>query len=257
MKFFEDEKKMKTLFFALTLFFGIAALNANESIRSKIDSLLENRVIEMSSEELNVFLNKDFEQKVISKLNKENPDKIWAKAISDYIEIKNYEIINAINLSKNFLFFNYLIRSNEGISPESEDSKKALGHDKIKHHLIFIYDKNKKEIAQLQYLFVQYTPITFHKYEYKRKNVLYAIANNSSSGMAVTDIYLVAFSTKNLELLFSECVLFSKSFYSGDIEDVKFEKDFVFDKNKIKFSGKDFDFKVQKYLDYNKTYPLF
>ena len=106
---------MKTLFFALTLFFGIAALNANESIRSKIDSLLENRVIEMSSEELNAFLNKDFEQKVISKLNKENSDKIWAKAISDYIEIKNYEIINAINLSKNFLFFNYLIRSNEGI----------------------------------------------------------------------------------------------------------------------------------------------
>ena len=116
---------MKTLFFALTLFFGIAALSANESIKSKIDSLLENRVIEMSSEELNAFLNKDFEQKVISKLNKENPDEIWAKAIADYIEIENYEIINAINLSKDFLFFNYLIRSNEGISPESEDSKKS------------------------------------------------------------------------------------------------------------------------------------
>lgn len=248
---------MKALIFALTLFFGIAALSANESIRDKIDSLLRNREIEMSEEKLDSFLNKDFEKKVISELSRKNPGEIWAKAISDYIETGNYEIINAIKLNKDNLFFNYLIRSNEGIPPKSEDSKKALGHDKIKHHLIFIYDKNKKEIAQLQYLFVQYTPITFHKYEYKRKNILYAIANNSSSGMAVTDIYLVAFSTKNLELLFSECVLFSKSFYSVDIEDVKFEKDFVFDKNKIKFSGKDFDFKAQKYLDYNKTYTLF
>lgn len=248
---------MKALFFALTLFFGIAALSANESIRSKIDSLLENRVIEIDSDELDSFLNKDFEQKVISKLNKENPDEIWAKAIADYVEIKNYEIINAINLSKNFLFFNYLIRSNDSVFPKSEDSKKALGHDKIKHHLIFIYDKNKKEIAQLQYLFVQYTPISFHKYEYKRKNVLYGIANNSSSGMAVTDLYLLAFSTKNLELLFSECVLFSKSFYSYNFEDIKFEKDFIFDKNKIKFSGRDFDIRAQKYFDYNKTYTLF
>ena len=248
---------MKALFFALTLFFGIATVNANESIRDKIDSLLENRVIEMSSEELNAFLNKDFEQKVISKLNKENPNEIWAKAISDYIETGNYEIINAIKLNKDFLFFNYLIRSNEGIPPKSEDSKKALGHDKIKHHVIFIYNTNKKEIAEIQYLFVQYTPIAFHKYEHKRKNILYAIANNSSSGMAVTDIYLVAFSTKNLELLFSECVLFSKSFYSDDIEDIKFEKDFVFNKDKLEVSGKDFDFKAQKYLDYNKTYTLF
>ena len=58
-------------------------------------------------------------------------------------------------------------------------------------------------------------------------------------------------------ILFSECILFSQSFYSNEIEDIEFEKDFVFNEDKIEITGKDFDFKKQKYVDYTKIYKLF
>ena len=75
--------------------------------------------------------------------------------------------------------------------------------------------------------------------------------------MAITDIYLLALSTKNFELIFSECILFSQGFYSEGMEDIKFEKDFVFNGDKIEITGKDFDFDNMKYVDYSKTYMLY
>lgn len=250
--------KKNVLIFVFSLIFCIATLNATEpNINDKIDSLLQNRVIEITGAELKSFKNKSFEQKLISHLKKIDPTNKTANALSDYIEIGNYEILNAIKLNNNNIFLNYLVRSNESIFPKKAESRETLGHDKIKHHVILLYNINKKEITEINYMFVQYTPILFHKYEYNGKNILYGIGNNSSSGMAITDIYFLAILTKNLELLFSECILFSQSFYSNEIEDIEFEKDFVFNEDKIEITGKDFDFKKQKYVDYTKIYKLF
>ena len=41
------------------------------------------------------------------------------------------------------------------------------------------------------------------------------------------------------------------------MEDIKFEKDFVFNEDKIEITGKDFDFDNMKYVDYSKTYMLY
>ncbi|MBP5746952.1 MAG: hypothetical protein J6W63_01145, partial [Treponema sp.] len=176
---------------------------------------------------------------------------------SDYIEVGNYEIINAIKLDKDSIFLNYLIRSDVSVRPKNNESERVLDPFKIQHHLILIYDMSKKEISEMNYISVNYTPILFHKYDYKGKSLLYGIGNNSSSGMATTDIYLLALSTKNFELIFSECILFSQSFYSEGMEDIKFEKDFVFNGDKIEITGKDFDFDNMKYVDYSKTYMLY
>lgn len=250
---------IKVVFFVLSLLVTVASLNAKEkqSVRDKIDSLLANRVIELDSEELKSFKNKDFGKKIISKLDKSGSPKDLKDAISDYIEVGNYEIINAIKLDKDSIFFNYLIRSDVSVRPKNNESERVLDPFKVQHHLILIYDMSKKEISEMNYMYVLYTPILFHKYEYKGKTLLYAIGNNSSFGMATTELYFLAFSTKNLRLLFSECVLFSQEFYSNEIEDIEFEKDFVFNEDKIEITGKNFDFKKQDYVDYNKTYTLY
>ena len=249
----------KVVFFVLSLLVAVASLNAKEkqSVRDKIDSLLANRVIELDSEELKSFKNKDFGKKIITKLNKIESAKVLKDAICDYIEVGNYEILNAIKLNNGNIFFNYLIRSDVSVRPKNNESERVLDPLKIQHHLILIYDMSKKEISEMNYMYVLYTPILFHKYEYKGKTLLYAIGNNSSFGMATTELYFLAFSTKNLRLLFSECVLFSQEFYSNEIEDIEFEKDFVFNGDKIEITGKDFDFKKQDYVDYNKTYTIY
>ena len=249
----------KVVFFVLSLLVAVATLNAKEkqSVRDKIDSLLANRVIELDNEELKSFKNQDFGKKIISKLDKSGSPKDLKDAISDYIEVGNYEIINAIKLDKDSIFLNYLIRSDVSVRPKNNESERVLDPFKVQHHLLLIYDMSKKEISEMNYMYVLYTPILFHKYEYKGKSLLYGIGNNSSSGMAITDIYLLALSTKNLRLLFSECVLFSQEFYSNEIEDIEFEKDFVFNEDKIEITGKDFDFKKQDYVDYNKTYTIY
>lgn len=249
----------KVVFFVLSLLVAVATLNAKEkqSVRDKIDSLLANRVIELDNEELKSFKNQDFGKKIITKLNKSGSPKDLKDAISDYIEVGNYEIINAIKLDKDSIFLNYLIRSDVSVRPKNNESERVLDPFKVQHHLLLIYDMSKKEISEMNYMYVLYTPILFHKYEYKGKTLLYAIGNNSSFGMATTELYFLAFSTKNLRLLFSECVLFSQEFYSNEIEDIEFEKDFVFNEDKIEITGKNFDFKKQDYVDYNKTYTIY
>ena len=249
----------KVVFFVLSLLVAVASLNAKEkqSVRDKIDSLLANRVIELDNEELKSFKNQDFGKKIITKLNKIESAKVLKDAISDYIEVGNYEIINAIKLDKDSIFLNYLIRSDVSVRPKNNESERVLDPFKVQHHLLLIYDMSKKEISETNYISVNYTPILFHKYDYKGKSLLYGIGNNSSSGMATTDIYLLALSTKNFELIFSECILFSQSFYSEGMEDIKFEKDFVFNGDKIEITGKDFDFDNMKYVDYSKTYMLY
>ena len=249
----------KVVFFVLTLLFAVATLNAkeNQSVEDKINALLKNRVIELGNEELKFFKSQDFGKKIISKLDKSGSPKDLKDAISDYIEVGNYEIINAIKLDKDSIFLNYLIRSDVSVRPKNNESERVLDPLKIQHHLILIYDMSKKEISETNYISVNYTPILFHKYDYKGKSLLYGIGNNSSSGMATTDIYLLALSTKNFELIFSECILFSQSFYSKGMEDIKFEKDFVFNGDKIQITGKDFDFDNMKYVDYSKTYMLY
>ena len=249
----------KVVFFVLSLLVAVASLNAKEkqSVRDKIDSLLANRVIELDNEELKSFKNQDFGKKIITKLNKIESAKELTDAICDYIEVGNYEIINAIKLDKDSIFLNYLIRSDVSVRPKNNESERVLDPFKIQHHLILIYDMSKKEISEMNYISVNYTPILFHKYDYKGKTLLYAIGNNSSFGMATTELYFLAFSTKNLRLLFSECVLFSQEFYSNEIEDIEFEKDFVFNEDKIEITGKDFDFNKQDYVDYNKTYTIY
>lgn len=250
---------IKVVFFVLSLLVAVASLNAKEkqSVRDKIDSLLANRVIELDNEELKSFKNQDFGKKIISKLDKSGSPKDLKDAISDYIEVGNYEIVNAIKLDKDSIFFNYLIRSDVSVRPKNNESERVLDPLKIQHHLILIYDMSKKEISEMNYMYVLYTPILFHKYECKGKGILYAIGNNSSFGMATTDLYFLAISTRNLKLLFSECVLFSQEFYSNEIEDIEFEKDFVFNEDKIEITGKDFDFDNMKYVDYSKTYMLY
>lgn len=250
---------IKVVFFVLSLLVAVASLNAKEkqSVRDKIDSLLANRVIELDNEELKSFKNQDFGKKIITRLNKIESAKVLKDAICDYIEVGNYEILNAIKLDKDNIFLNYLIRSDETLSPKKAKSEETFGHSKVKRHLLLIYNTAKKEISEMNYMYVLYTPILFHKYEYKGKTLLYAIGNNSSFGMATTELYFLAFSTKNLRLLFSECVLFSQEFYSNEIEDIEFEKDFVFNEDKIEITGKDFDFDNMKYVDYSKTYMLY
>lgn len=250
---------IKVVFFVLSLLVAVASLNAKEkqSVRDKIDSLLANRVIELDSEELKSFKNKDFGKKIISKLDKSGSPKDLKDAISDYIEVGNYEILNAIKLNNGNIFFNYLIRSDVSVRPKNNESERVLDPLKVQHHLLLIYDMSKKEISETNYTYALYTPILFHKYEYKGKGILYAIGNNSSFGMATTDLYFLAISTRNLKLLFSECVLFSQEFYSNEIEDIEFEKDFVFNEDKIEITGKDFDFNKQDYVDYNKTYTIY
>lgn len=249
----------KVVFFVLTLLFAVATLNAkeNQSVEDKINALLKNRIIELGNEELKFFKSQDFGKKIISKLNEIDSAKELTDAICDYIEVGNYEILNAIKLDKDNIFLNYLIRSDESLSPKKAKSEETFGHSKVKRHLLLIYNTAKKEISKTNYISVNYTPILFHKYDYKGKSLLYGIGNNSSSGMAITDIYLLALSTKNFELIFSECILFSQGFYSEGMEDIKFEKDFVFNGDKIEITGKDFDFDNMKYVDYSKTYMLY
>lgn len=249
----------KVVFFVLTLLFAVATLNAkeNQSVEDKINALLKNRIIELGNEELKFFKSQDFGKKIISKLNEIDSAKELTDAICDYIEVGNYEILNAIKLDKDSIFLNYLIRSDVSVRPKNNESERVLDPFKVQHHLLLIYDMSKKEISEMNYMYVLYTPILFHRYEYKGKTLLYAIGNNSSFGMATTELYFLAFSTKNLRLLFSECVLFSQEFYSNEIEDIEFEKDFVFNEDKIEITGKDFDFKKQDYVDYNKTYTIY
>ena len=250
---------IKVVFFVVSFLVAVTSLNVkkNKSVRDKIDSLLEERIIELDSEELESFKNQDFGKKIITKLNKIESPKDLKDAISDYIEVGNYEILNAIKLNNGNIFFNYLIRSDVSVLPKNNESERVLDPLKVQHHLLLIYDMSKKEISEMNYISVNYTPILFHKYDYKGKSLLYGIGNNSSSGMAITDIYLLALSTKNFELIFSECILFSQGFYSEGMEDIKFEKDFVFNGDKIEITGKDFDFDNMKYVDYSKTYMLY
>lgn len=251
------EKKVTV--FVLNLIFSVFILYAkeNQSIDDKIDFLLKDSVVEVASEELKWFRSKEFENKIISQLKKIDPTNEIANSLSDYIGVGNYKILNAIKINENNIFFNYLIREDEKIAPKNEVSVETLGRFLIKHHVIFIYDKNKKEITDMNYLYVQYTPILFHKYEYNGKSVLYGIGNNSSFGMAKTDMYLLVFSADNLTLKFSDCIMFSQEFYSKDIDDIEFEKDFIFNNDKIEIKGKEFDFNKNKYIDYYKVYNLF
>jgi len=251
--------KKKVIIFALNFIFSIFVSYAkeNQNINNKIDFLLKNNVIEIDSEKLKDFRSKEFERKIISRLKKMEPTNETANALSDFIEVGNYKILNAIKINESIIFFNYLIRVDEETAPKNEVSEKNLGRFLVKHHVILIYDKNKKEIIDMNYLYTQYTPILFHKYEYNGKSVLYGIGNNSSFGMATTDMYLLVFSTDNLALKFSDCILFSQEYYSKDIDDIAYEKDFIFNKDKIEITGKEFDFNKNKYIDYYKVYNLF
>lgn len=249
----------KEIIFVLNFIFSIFIIHAkeNQCINDKIDFLLKDSVIEVDSEELKSFRSKEFEKKLISSLKKIDPTNKITNSLSDFIGVGNYKILNAIKINENNIFFNYLIRENENVTPKNEVSEETLGRFLIKHHVIFIYDKNKKEITDINYLYVQYTPMLFHKYEYNGKCVLYGIGNNSSFGMVTTDMYLLVFSTDNLALKFSDCILFSQEFYSKDIDDIEFEKDFIFNNEKIEIKGKEFDFNKNKYIDYYKVYNLF
>lgn len=115
---------IKVVFFVLSLLVAVTSLNAKEkqSVRNKIDSLLANRVIELDNEELKSFKNQDFGKKIITKLNKIESAKVLKDAISDYIEVGNYEILNAIKLDKDSIFLNYLIRSDVSVRPKNNES---------------------------------------------------------------------------------------------------------------------------------------
>ena len=142
----------KVVFFVLSLLVAVATLNAKEkqSVRDKIDSLLANRVIELDNEELKSFKNQDFGKKIITKLNKIESAKVLKDAISDYIEVGNYEIVNAIKLDKDSIFFNYLIRSDVSVRPKNNESERVLDPLKVQHHLLLIYDMSKKEISEIK-----------------------------------------------------------------------------------------------------------
>lgn len=249
----------KHLIFLLAIVTGFFAAVAQEKqdINSKIENLLKNKVFEITDDELKTFTNKDFEQKVISKIKEIDPTDPTINALCDFIEVGNYEILNAIKLDSNNIFLNYLIRKSESIPPKNPESNQILGRFLIQHHVFFKYDISKKEITEIQYIYTQYSPILFHKYEYNNKSILYGIGNNSSFGMARTDIYILAFSVDSLDLLFSDCILYSQSFYSKEVEDINFEKDFTFNKDTLEITGQDFDFNEGKYIDYKKVYKLF
>ena len=250
--------KKKILLVIVNLFFSIFILNAEENkiIINKINTLLENKIIEVTNEELTSLYNDVLEKNIISQLKNKYPDNDMVDALSDYIAIKNYEILNVIKLDNNKIFMNYLIRIDEQLSPKNEKSIKMLDRLLYQHQVFFIYDSRKKDVTSINYIHSNYTSILFHKYDFSGKNILYGIGNNSSMGMATTDIYFLAFSSKTLELLFSDCILFSQRFYSKEIEDISFEKDFMFNENSIEIKGKDFDFKKREYISYEKIYNL-
>lgn len=229
---------------------------AGSPVTSKIDSLIENRVIEISGRELDYFCGDAIKNQLIAQLKTIDTDSKKLDALIDYIETGNYKIVNALKLNGERYFLNYAIRTDENKRPQKEKSEQALGRLIRRHHIFLIYSMTEKRILHIQYTFANYTPLYMHKYEYDSKCIIYGIGNNSSFGMAKTDVYLIAFFPANLELLFSECVLFSQEFFSKEVEDIAFEKDFIFSGDSIRFTGRSFDFNKMQYLDYDKTYKL-
>ncbi|WP_191015069.1 hypothetical protein [Treponema zioleckii] len=241
----------------LTLLFASCATTksadtAQKSVTEKIDFLLQDKVLELNSEELKPFKSESFLKTLISRFA---PEAEMTSAVRDYLEVGNYEILNAIKFDGK-IFLNYLLRSHWSIAPKNKKSTEVLGRDLLQHHIFFLCDEKSNEILAINYICTNYTPILFHRYEYGGKSILYGIGNNSSSGMATTDLYFVAVSAENLELLFSERVKFSQAFFSNEVDDIAFERDFSFSKNSVVIKGKDFDFNNRKLVDYEKTYSF-
>lgn len=226
------------------------------AVTQKIDSLVKNGIVEIGGRELDYFCGNAIKSQLIAQLKTIHTDSKKSDALIDYIETGNYKIVNALKLKDTLYFLNYEIRTDENKRPRKEKSEKALGHAILRHHIFLTYNTAEKRILHMQYTFANYIPIYMHKYEYGAQCVLYGIGNNSSFGMATTDVYFIVFSPDNLELLFSERILFSQEFYSKEVEDIGFEKDFIFNGNSIRFIGRSFDFDKMQYVDYDKTYTL-
>ncbi|MGP1577577.1 MAG: hypothetical protein ACTTH7_08905 [Treponema sp.] len=226
------------------------------TITEKIAFLQETNIVEISNSELTSFYDTGMKTRVIKKLHEVYKDNTIANALIDYITVDNYKIMNVIKLKNGRYFLNYWVRSDDEKKPQQENSAAALGRHLYNHHVFFIYNPDKKQISSIKYTYSAYSLLLFHVYLYDGNAVLYGIGNNSSFGMARTDIYFLAFSTDNLELLFSECIDFSQAYYSDEIDDIAFQKDFIFNKNTIRFLGKDFNFDLRYYKNYDKTYTL-
>ena len=246
------------------MFFGIIFLctlfilygEEHNAVKEKITSLLKTHITEASEDELHSFYDSAMKKRVIKRLQEIGKNSEVTDALIDYITVDNYKITNVIKLDNGNIFLNYRVRSDDEKKPQNRHSEKVLGRLIYNHHVFFIYNPDKKHISHIQHTYTAYSLLLFHKYAYDGNLILYTIGNNSSFGMAKTDMYFIAFSADNLELLFSECVDFSQEYYSREIDDIAFQKDFIFDKNSIRFSGKVFDFNSQCYKAYDKTYAL-
>ena len=248
----------KTIIFTIIFLCILCIVYGEEhtAITEKITALLQTPITEISENELFSLYDNTMKKQVIEKLQETNKNDKVINALTDYITVDNYKITNAIKLKNGNLFLNYWVRTNNEKRPQTQHSEKVLGRLIYNYHVFFIYNPDKKHISHIQHTYSAYSLLLFHKYVYDGNLILYTIGNNSSFGMAKTDMYFIAFSADNLELLFSERVVFSQEYYSREIDDIAFKKDFIFDKNSIHFSGKDFDFNSQCYKDYDKTYIL-
>lgn len=231
----------------LTFLFNCFSQNELNVTEIKIKEL-SNDDTQLNSKDVNFFSNKKIIKKIITKLNQifsNNTYKPYEQKQNEYVLNcfldNNFKIINIIELDNNKIFINYLC-------PKEYQRSQSF--------IFLTYNKKSKEIENIQFANSNYTPIVFHKYSYNNKSILYAIANNSSSGTAVTDYYLITISPDKLDLYFSECILFSARFFSKGVEDISFNKDFIFENDTIHIYGKDYNFDKQKYLDYDKTYKL-
>lgn len=122
----------------LTILFASCATTksadtAQKSVKEKIDFLLQDKVLEMSGEELEPFKSESFLQTLISRLA---PEEKMTSAVRDYLEVGNYEILNAIKFDGK-IFLNYLIRSNWSIAPKDKKSAETLGRDLLQASHIF------------------------------------------------------------------------------------------------------------------------
>lgn len=249
--------KKRIVVFGIVFLCTLCILHGKEnSIEEKITALLKTNTVEITDNELNSFYGDAIKKHVIKKLHEVYRNDETVDALTDYITVDNYEIINVIKLKNGNLFLNYWVRSDGGKRPQKEQSEKTLGRLRDNYHVFFIYNPEKKQITYIKYTYSAYSLLPFHKYVYAGNLILYGIGNNSSFGMAKTDMYFLAFSADNLELLFSERIDFSQRFYSREVDDIAFQKDFIFDKNTIRFLGKNFDFDSGRYKDYDKSYTL-
>ncbi len=242
---------MKKLFIYICLilmFFGNCFAQVELDVTNKKIDELVTEDKNLNSKDIAFYSDKKMIKKITDKL-----DSIFSKKNINIYEKKknefvldclindNFRIINIIELDKKRVFINY-------ICPKEYQKQQSF--------VFLIYNKKSKSIENINFALSNYTPMVFHEYSYDNKKILYTIGNNSSLGMATTDVYLIAVSSENLSIIFSECISFSQSFFDKNLEDISINKDFIFDEDKIRVYGKDYDFNQNKYIDYDKTYKL-